>query len=236
MVNRHILIVSNDLLLCESIQDKLKNDAADIHCVASVSAAINCLTNTEYCLILLDLQLPSTDKLEMIRILRIIGHIPLMIISNHLEPNELIELYQSGANACLEKPIDTRVCAAQAIALIDLYLQSDMDAQKWDARMFGSALIISPRYRQVLMEGKQIELRRKEFDLLHHFALHPYQVFSAGQLYEQVWENPSDISGENTVISHINTLRKKLGKMGPKVIETLRGFGYRFVPPPDSTV
>ena len=231
MVNRHILIVSNDLLLCESIQDKLKNDAADIHCVASVSAAINCLTNTEYCLILLDLQLPSTDKLEMIRILRIIGHVPLMIISNHLEPNELIELYQSGANACLEKPIDTRICAAQAIALIDLYLQSDMDAQKWDARMFGSALIISPRYRQVLMEGKQIELRRKEFDLLHCFAKHPGQVLSREQLYDYIWSDEPAVAVDEAVKSLIKKLRKKLASVNKFYIQNTRGEGYRFVLP-----
>lgn len=75
-------------------------------------------------------------------------------------------------------------------------------------------------------------MTRKEFDLLHYFAQHPQQVFSAGQLYEQIWENAFDVGGESTVMVHINTLRKKLGVLGPMVIQTVRGFGYRFVPPP----
>ena len=181
-----------------------------------------------------DLQLPGMDRLEMIRVLRIMRHVPIIAISDHLEADELIGLYHSGADAYMEKPVDARICAAQAKALIDLYFRADEESWKKATLAFGSSLVISPRYRQALIEGKQINLTRKEFDLLLYLAQHRHQVFSTKQLYEQVWNDLFDLGGENTVTVHINTLRKKMGALGSKVIQTVRGFGYQFIPPPDS--
>ena len=228
------MIVSNDSVLCRSIQDVMENDATEIHCAESVSSAVNCIANDEYCLLITDLQLPGMDKLEMVRILRTMKHIPIIAISGHLKAGELIDLYHSGADVYMEKPIDPSICAAQANALIDLYFRADEESRKRATLAFGSSLVISPRYRQVLIEGKQIDLTRKQFDLLLYLAQHHHQVFSAKQLYEQIWNDLVGLGVENTVTVHINILRKKMGSLGPKVIQTVRGFGYQFIPPPDS--
>lgn len=179
-----------------------------------------------------DLQLPGVDKLEMIRVLRIMKHVPIIAISEHLEADEVIDLYHFGADVYIEKPIDTRICAAQAKALIGLFFRADEESRKRATLAFGSSLVISPGYRQVSIDGRQINLTRKQFDLLLYLARHRHQVFSATQLYVQVWGDFSDLGGENTVTVHINTLRKKMGALGPKVIQTVRGFGYQFIPPP----
>ena len=223
--------MSDDPTLCHSIQNELESDATKIHCAASISSAVKCITSSEYCLLMADLQLPGMDKLEMVRVLRIMTHIPIITISDHLQAGELIDLYHSGADACMEKPMDARVCAAQAKALIDLFCRADEESWKRATLAFGSSLVISPRYRQVLINGKQIDLTRKQFDLLLYLARHHHQVFSAKQLYGQVWNDLFDLGGESTVMVHINTLRKKLGVLGPRVIQTMRGFGYQFIPP-----
>ena len=132
-----------------------------------------------------------------------------MAISDHLEVGELINLYHSGADAYMEKPIDTHICAAQAKALIDLYFRIDEESRRRATLAFGSSLVISPSYRQVFINGKQIELTRKQFDLLLYLARHHHQVFSAKQLYEQLWNDFFDLGGDNTVTVHINILRKK---------------------------
>lgn len=181
-----------------------------------------------------DLQLPGMDKLEMVRILRIIKHIPIIAMGDHLEDDELIDLYHSGADVYMEKPINARICAAQANALTDLYFRADEESRKRATLAFGYSLVISPRYRQVFVDGKQINLTRKQFDLLLYLAQHHHQVFSTKQLYEQLWNDFFGLGGENTVTVHINILRKKLGVLGPKIIQTVRGFGYQFIPPPDS--
>ena len=95
MVKRRLLIVSCNPALFRSIQNEMGNDTTEIHCAASVSSALNCIASGEYCLLIIDLQLPGMDKLEMVRILRIIKHIPIIAISDHLEADELIDLYHS---------------------------------------------------------------------------------------------------------------------------------------------
>lgn len=94
-----------------------------------------------------DLQLPGMDKLEMVRILRIMKHIPIIAVGDHLEDGELIDLYNSGTDVYIEKPINTRIFAAQANALIDLYFRSNEESRKRATLAFGSSLVISPRYR-----------------------------------------------------------------------------------------
>ena len=233
MIKRRLLIVSNDPALCCSIRDEMENDATEIHCAASVSSALSFIASGEYYLLIADLQLPGMDRLEMVRILRIMKHIPIIAIGDHLEAGELIDLYHAGADVYMEKPIDPRICAAQANALIDLYFRADEESRKRATLAFGTSLVISPRYRQVLIDGEQIDLTRKQFDLLLYLAQHQHQVFSAKQLHEQIWDGFFDLGGDNTVTVHINILRKKLGSLGPKVIQTVRGFGYQFIPPPD---
>ena len=201
------MIVSDDSTLCSSLQSELQSDTTEIRCAASISSAVKCITSSEYCLLMADLQLLGMDKLEMVRVLRIIKHVPIIAIGDHLETDELIDLYHSGADVYMEKPVDARICAAQAKSLIDLFFRGDEELRKRATLAFGSSLVISPRYRQVL--------------------------FSAKQLYAQVWNDLFDLGGESTVMVHINTLRKKLGVLGPKVIQTVRGFGYQFIPPPD---
>lgn len=235
MIKRQILVISSDPTFCNPIRERLEKDATEIHCAASLSEALSCITSAEYCLILVDMQISNMDRIEMVRILRITRHLPIIAVSAPLKSDEVITLYHAGITSFVEKPMDIGVCAAQVDALVRLYLQTEEDSKNRATLTFGSSLLISPYHRQVLIEGSVVELTRKEFDLLHHFAQHPHQVFSAGQLYEQIWENAFDIGGESTVMVHINTLRKKLGALGPMVIQTVRGFGYRFVPPPDTS-
>lgn len=185
-MKRRLLIVSNDPALCGSIQNEMENDTTEIHYAASVSSAVSYIANGEYCLLITDLQLPGMDRLEMVRILRIIKHIPIIAMGDHIEDDELIDLYHSGADVYMEKPINARICAAQANALIDLYFRADEESRKRATLAFGSSLVISPRYRQVLIDGRQVNLTRKQFDLLLYLAQHHHQVFSAKQLHGQI--------------------------------------------------
>lgn len=92
-------------------------------------------------------------------------------------------------------------------------------------------MVIAPRCRQVLIHGMPLELTRIEFDLLHFIAKHPGQVFSRKELYHYVWDDYYELGRDETVKPHIKTLRKKFAGLGPDVIETVWGVGYRFVPP-----
>ena len=85
--------------------------------------------------------------------------------------------------------------------------------------------------RQVLIDGEQVELTKREFDLMHTFARHPGIVLSRAQLLEQVWEQ--DYLGDSRLVdATVQRLRAKVetDPAAPRIIQTVRGFGYRFGP------
>lgn len=232
MIKRQFLIVTDDSDISQTIQRHFKSDQTTaIHCASSLSQALNYVLKDSYCVLVVDLQLPGIDETEMIRIFRIAKYVPILALTEPLDSDAKIMLFHAGVDVFLEKPINVDVCLAQVNALAELYLKSDNELSKHTPITFSTAMMIAPRYRQVLIEGKPLNLTRKEFDLLHFFAKHPGQVFSRKQLYDQVWGGFYELGGDESVKSHIKTLRKKLSVLGPNLIENVRGVGYRFIPP-----
>lgn len=229
MKNR-ILVIDDDLAVCRSIQDAMQNDYTDVCCTMSVDEALDAFAAYDYGLIIVGRCSSGADSMEILHIIRQTKTTPILILAEKLSEDETVALFHAGANAVLEKPIDMPVCVAQANSLIQLYIEQ---TEKWTKHplIFGTELIIDPVYRQVIVDGKQLALTRKEFDLLVCLARHPEQVWSRTQLYSQVWDDDLGISGENAVKSHIGNLRKKLADMGKAYIKTSWGIGYKFVPP-----
>lgn len=149
MIKRQILVISSDQTFYGPIQSEMENDTTEIQCVASLSEALNYITSAEYCLILIDMQVSDMDKIEMIRILRITRHLPIIAVSAPLESNEIITLYHAGITSFVEKPMDIEICAAQADALIRLYLQTEEESKSRATVALGSSFLISPYHRLV---------------------------------------------------------------------------------------
>lgn len=231
-MKRQILIVCDDLAICRTVQTTMQNDnATDASYVTSKAEALSIFAKNEYCLVIMDVQPPVDYALEMLVIMRGAKTTPILLLTPKLTISEKIALFQAGANACLEKPFDLAVCAAQANSLIQLYMEATVDHRDYHPLIFGTELIINPMYRQVIVDGSLIELTRTEFDLLFCLACHPGQVWSRGQLYSHVWADDLGTSGDNTVRAHIGNLRKKLADAGKNYIQNSRGVGYKFVPP-----
>ena len=184
-----------------------------------------------YCLLIIDLQISHIDNAEMVRIFRIAKRTPILAFTEALTAGEKTNLLHAGVDAFLEKPVDVELCIAQANALIDLYLEYDDVVEQSVPIAFGTSLVITPRYRQVLAKGIAVELTRIEFDLLYFMAKHPGQVFSRRELYDHVWNDYYDLGGDERVKSHIKSLRKKFAMLERDIIETVWAVGYRFIPP-----
>lgn len=221
----------DDPKISQSLQARFENQASEVDCTALLSEALECAIKNHYCLIIIDLQMSHIDNAELVRILRVTKHTPILALTDVLETHEKIALFHAGVSAFLEKPLDVELCIAQANALIKLYLKSDKELGKSIPITFGSSLVIAPRYRKVLLQGTPIELTRIEFDLLYFMARHPGQVFSRKELYDYVWDDYYELGGDETVKSHIKALRKKLAGLGRDIIETVWAVGYRFIPP-----
>lgn len=226
MEKEKILVIDDDPNVYQSIQKRLQSDRMEVFYAISPEEVLKDDGVFPYSLVIMDTCLAETDGISLLQAIRRYANSPILVLERELSSKRRVALFQAGADACLEKPIDIDVWVAQAQSLIQLYKRSKGHCRPLT---FGSELIISRRHRQVLVEGKSLQLTRKEFDLLHCLASSPGQVFSREQLYAHVWDEVSPIWGDETVKVHIKTLRKKLASVGKEYIQNVWGIGYKFV-------
>ena len=207
------------------MQDKFTK----VHSMSSSAEALASYMRQDYCLVILDVQITDMDGMILLRTMRNAKHTPILALTKPLSAEEIVMILHAGADAVLEKPLNKNVCVAQANKLIQRYVEDDINQGLHRPIIHGSELIISPRYRQVMINGKYISLTRREFDLLHFFADHQEQVFTCEQLYDEIWGCDSAVAIENIVRSQIKRLRKKLSDFGKNYIRTEWGVGYKFV-------
>ena len=174
-------------------------------------------------LIILDIMLPGTDGIEILKRLRAnpaTASIPVIIASAKGTEYDKILGLDLGADDYLAKPFGMM----EMLSRIRAVLRRTVPADYYDLLKAG-VLVMDTAAHTVLSAGQRVELTLKEFELLHLFLAHPGRVFSREQLLERVWG--TDYLGETrTVDVHIGTLRTKLGSCGD-YIHTVRGVGYR---------
>jgi DNA-binding response OmpR family regulator len=184
-----------------------------------------------YDLLVLDVMLPDVDGLEICRRLR--GKTPytpiLMVTAKATELDRVLGL-ELGADDYLTKPFSVLELVARTKALFRrMDALSNGDGQVQDAPIRCGSMLIDPAKRQVTLEGRDVELTTKEFDLLLHFARNPGRVYTRLQLLDAVWGYGYD-GYEHNVNCHINRLRAKIERSHarPRFILTVRGVGYKF--------
>lgn len=221
-IKRQILVVNEDLAVGRTICDSMEDEVTTVCYMTSAMEALADYIKNEYCLVILDVQITDTNSVELLRIIRNTKHTPILVLTDPLTPEDIVTLFHAGADACLEKPLNIEVCAAQANALIKLYIESDINHNQYKPVVHGSEFMISPRYRQVMIDGKPLALTRREFDLLHCLASSPKQVFTCEQLYNHVWGDDSVVAVDDIVKSQIKRLQKNYRKLG-KITYRLSG-------------
>ena len=235
-MQKRIFLISDDLIVFHSIQENMRDTQINICNTLSREDVLNCFSEQECCLAIIDVHLSKPTEMEILRAIREIRFMPILAITAELRPEEKVALLSAGADVCIEKSAGVSVYVAQANALIKLYMEINAGYKQRAFLSFGSELIISPRYRQVVIKGNPLVLTRKEFDLLHFLASNPKQVLSREEIYQHVWPDALEYGGEGTVKAHISTLLKKLAAVGEDYIENIWGVGYKFVPPNSKNV
>ncbi|HSO65120.1 MAG TPA: response regulator transcription factor [Ornithinibacter sp.] len=188
--------------------------------VASDGASALALALTDdYDLLVLDIGLPGMDGFEVLRRIRAAGNgIPIIILTARDSAADTIAGLEGGADDYMPKPFSF----GELLARIRLRLRpasSDTPATELTA----GGMTLDLRSRQVRTGGRTCDLSAREFLLLEAFLRHPGQVLSREQLLSHVWGYDFD-PGSNVVDVYVRYLRRKVG---PEVIETVRGMGYR---------
>ena len=176
-------------------------------------------------LVILDLMLPRQDGFDVCREIRRRGDTPVLMLTARSDDVDSIVGLELGADDYVTKPFNPRALVARVKAILRRSSRSATGARPIEV----GALRIDGRRREATVGDRRLELRAREFDLLAALARDPGVVLTRDVLLEDVWG--TDFPGETrTVDVHVGELRKHLGDDGPP-IETVRGVGYRLVPP-----
>ena len=179
-------------------------------------------------LVVLDLGLPDVDGTEVLAMLRAVSSVPVIIASARDDDPSLVKALDSGADDYVIKPFSTSTLEARIRAVLR---RSSPEQQAKQVAVVGG-LEIDLRGRQVTLDGDEIELSPKEFDLLAYLAARPGEVVTKRELLSDVWQQAYGGS-DKTIDVHLSWLRRKLGETAeaPRYLHSVRGVGVRLAEP-----
>lgn len=222
-----ILVVEDEALLAKVIAKGLRKSGYAVDCAADGEAALDMYGQNDYDLILLDLNLPKIDGIQVLRRIRQKDkNMRILILSARTAVEDKIEGLDSGCNDYLTKPFDFGELDARIRSLLRRrFIQEDTNLFCGELRMDVSG-------RQAFAGEQPLPLTKKEYGILEYLLIHKGKVVSAEELIEHVWDSEADLFS-NAFKFQIHSLKKKLegaGLSGQYIIN-LRGQGYKIADP-----
>ncbi|WP_371663117.1 response regulator transcription factor [Streptomyces sp. NBC_00280] len=214
-----VLVVANNPGDRESLAQGLKRHGHSVNTVATAREALRDYPDAD--IVLLDLELPDLDGLEVCRAIRASSEVPMIAVTASGTELDRVLGLQAGADDYLAKPYGFRELMARMCAV----MRRSRPQTAAIAVVSHGPLRIDANARQVSLHGQVVEVTRKEFDLLYLLASHPDTVIPRRRIMQQIW---GDSWSRRTVDTHVSSLRNKLG--GRDWIVTIRGVGFRFGP------
>jgi two-component system response regulator MprA len=217
-----ILVVDDDKAVRDSLRRALVLEGYDVDLAADGAEALKSLTQASPDAMILDLQLPDIDGLEVCRRLRSLGdRTPVLMLTARDAINDRVEGLDAGADDYLVKPFNL----AELFARLRALLRRRASIQDSEVLRFED-LALDLSSREAKRGDRVIDLTKIEFDLLEMFLLHPRQVLTRELILDQVWGYDFD-SGTNSLAVYVGYLRRKTEEGGePRLLQTVRGVGY----------
>jgi DNA-binding response OmpR family regulator len=219
-----VLIVEDDDAIARPLAKGLEREGLDVDRVETGEAALGRAAERSFDVVLLDLGLPDRDGFDVCRELRATSDVPIIVVTARSEEVDRVVGLELGADDYIVKPFGFRELVARIRAVARR--RPAPLAHTGSTEFAGFA--IDRRTRRVVIEGSEVALTPKEFDLLAFLAEDPGAVYSRQQVLEEVWD-PHWYGPTKTLDVHVASLRKKLGD--PRWIETVRGVGFRLRTP-----
>ena len=225
-VERRILLVDDEAGLRRTLSDRLRKEGYGVDTAANGLIASEMARKSDYDLIILDLNLPAKNGLEVCQDLRREGkNVAVLMLTARDAVADKITGLKLGADDYMTKPFESAELMARIEALLRRTKPVDAGPEQY---VFGD-VCVRPRAGQVLRGGRPVRLSAQEFKLLCHFVRHPDVVFSRDELLDAVWGYQATPE-TRTVDVHVSWLRQKLepDPHTPIFIVTVYGLGYRF--------
>ncbi len=226
-MNNRILVVDDEHIVTEVVERYLLREGYEVKIAFDGTQALRIAREWNPHLVILDLMLPEIDGLDVCRQLRQDNPVPIIMLTAKGEETDRIIGLELGADDYIVKPFSPR----EVVARVKSVLRRTADSlhQEIDELLRYGNFMINPKAREVTINGNQINLTGREFDLLYFLASHPNQVFTREELMNQVWDY-SYSAEYGTITVHIRRLRAKIeaDPLKPRLIKTLWGVGYKF--------
>ncbi len=177
-------------------------------------------------LILLDINMPDVDGIEVCRRIRDVVACPILFLTARVEDQDKLAGFAAGGDDYIVKPFSVSELGARVAAHLR---REDRSGQRAHRVMLDDNFTIDYTTRQVSFKGAVIPLTPKEYEIAELLSMHPGQLFSKDRIFDRLWKMDSD-ADPNTAMEHISRLRAKLAAAGCKpYIQTVWGVGYKWV-------
>lgn len=216
----NILIVEDEKNMQEIIAEYMRRGGHTCFMADDGVDALMVLKNNPMDLMILDIMMPHLDGFSVCKMAREMSSLPIIMLTAKSGEDDKLKGYNLGADDYMTKPFSPKVLLAKANAL--LRRSSPLPADTVNA----GKISIIPAAHQVFLDGHEIMLTHKEYELLSFFMANPGQIFSREQLLNRIWGYDFE-STNRTVDTHIKTLRQKLGSEGKHIVTLIRS-GYKF--------
>ncbi|MCX7710561.1 MAG: response regulator transcription factor [Clostridia bacterium] len=228
---KSILIVEDDQSIANLQKDYLEISGFSVTIAGSGAEGLKALQEKEYDLLLLDIMLPGMDGFEVLKKIRESSDIPVLIVSARQEEIYKINGLGLGADDYITKPFSSGELVARVNAHLNKF---ERLKERFENRNEGSKLIIrgleiQKDSRRVFVNGNEVTMAQKEFDLLLFLVQNANRVFGKEELFERIWGLDA-LGDASTVTVHIARIREKIeaNPSKPQYIDTVWGSGYRF--------
>jgi len=227
-MGKRVLVVDDEKLIVKGIRFSLLQDSLEVDCAYDGEEALNMAKENDYDLILLDVMLPKMDGFEVCQQIREFSDVPIIMLTAKGDDMDKILGLDYGADDYITKPFNILEVKARIKAIMRRGRKKD-EKEAPSSVIEKNGMKIDRESRRVFIDGQEVNLTAKEFDLLELLAMNTDKVYSREQLLNLVWgyEYPGDA---RTVDVHIRRLREKIEKTpsNPKYVYTKWGVGYYF--------
>ena len=223
-----LLLVEDDAAIRGALIRALTERGHAVSSAPTAMQALQLVVDSAPDLVILDLGLPDLDGYEALKMLRAISKVPVVVATARDDEADIVRVLDAGADDYLVKPFSV----SQIEARVRAVLRRAVDEEARTEPILVGGLRLDGEAHEATLDGRRLDLSRKEFDLLYYLAMRAGQVVTKRDLLTHVWRMPYG-GAEKTVDVHISWLRRKLGESAqqPRYLNTIRGVGIKLTAP-----
>ena len=226
MNDYRILVVDDEEDLCEILKFNLENEGYEVDTANSAEEALK-MNISSYHLLLLDVMMGEISGFKMANLLKKdkkTAQVPIIFITAKDTENDTVTGFNLGADDYISKPFSLREVIARVKAVLRRTATSDMD--KAPEQLCYQSLVIDITKKKVSIDGEEVPLTKKEFEILFLLLQNKGRVFSREDILSRIWSDEVYVL-DRTIDVNITRLRKKIGTYGKRIVTRL-GYGYCF--------